>query len=200
MIAHPSSNPAAAFYASPAARALGAAVRAAHGLSAGIGTALAMRLFFTPVARDRRARVSAVPAPWRRERHRFRRRPSRELAAQRQGRRPPRPADARMGRRRPADACAGRRIGSSRPRPRLARFARPWRQRRHARHVAAVGASAVRGVGHPRPLAWRGRAFAGRAGGRARVGAGAVGERGWRWWPRRHRRHCSCAGMPPGLA
>jgi len=67
------SNPAAAFYASPAARALGAAVRAAHGLSADFGTALAMRLFFTPVARDRRARVSAVPAPWRPQRHRFER-------------------------------------------------------------------------------------------------------------------------------
>jgi pimeloyl-ACP methyl ester carboxylesterase len=66
-----SSNPATAFYASPSARALGAAVRAAHGLSADIGTALAMRLFFTPVARDRRARVLAVPAPWRSERHRF---------------------------------------------------------------------------------------------------------------------------------
>ena len=67
------SNPAAAFYASPAARALGAAVRAAHGLSTDFGTALAMRLFFTPVARDRRARVSAVPAPWRPQRHRFER-------------------------------------------------------------------------------------------------------------------------------
>ena len=30
-----------------------------------------MRLFFTPVARDRRARVSAVPAPWLPQRHRF---------------------------------------------------------------------------------------------------------------------------------
>ena len=68
-----SSNPAAAFYASPAARALGAAVRGAHGLSADFGTALAMRLFFTPVARDRRARVSTVPAPWRPQRHRFER-------------------------------------------------------------------------------------------------------------------------------
>jgi pimeloyl-ACP methyl ester carboxylesterase len=68
-----SSNPAAAFYASPAARALGAAVRGAHGLSADFGTALAMRLFFTPVARDRRARASAVPAPWRPQRHRFER-------------------------------------------------------------------------------------------------------------------------------
>ena len=66
------SNPAAAFYASPAARALGAAVRTAHRLSTDLGTALAMRLF-TPVARDRRARASAVPAPWRRERHRFER-------------------------------------------------------------------------------------------------------------------------------
>ncbi|HEU5293645.1 MAG TPA: alpha/beta hydrolase, partial [Burkholderiaceae bacterium] len=66
-----SSNPASAFYASPAARALGAAVRAAHGLSTDIGTALAMRLFFTPVARGRRARAAAAPAPWRPRQHRF---------------------------------------------------------------------------------------------------------------------------------
>jgi pimeloyl-ACP methyl ester carboxylesterase len=66
-----SSNPAAAFYASPAARVVAAAVRTAHGLSADIGTALAMRLFFTPMARDRRARVAAVPAPWHAQRHRF---------------------------------------------------------------------------------------------------------------------------------
>ncbi|HEY6514139.1 MAG TPA: alpha/beta fold hydrolase [Burkholderiaceae bacterium] len=68
-----SSNPAAAFYASPAARALGAAVRTTHRLSADVGTALAMRLFFTPVARDRRARAAAAPAPWRPQRHRFER-------------------------------------------------------------------------------------------------------------------------------
>jgi pimeloyl-ACP methyl ester carboxylesterase len=66
-----SSNPAAAFYASPAARAVAAAVRTAHGLSADFGTALAMRLFFTPVARDRRARIAAVPTPWYAQRHRF---------------------------------------------------------------------------------------------------------------------------------
>src|SRR5262245_65307377 len=72
MTTHPS-NPAAAFYASPAARALGAAVRATHGLSEHIGTALAMRLFFTPLARDRRARAAAAPAPWRAHRHRFER-------------------------------------------------------------------------------------------------------------------------------
>jgi len=65
------SNPAAAFYASPAARALAAAVRAAHGVSADIGTRLAMRLFFTPQVRDRRARTAAVPASWRPHRHRF---------------------------------------------------------------------------------------------------------------------------------
>ena len=68
-----SPNPAAAFYASPAARALGAAVRAAHRVSADVGTALAMRLFFTPRARDRHARVAAVPAPWSPHRHRFER-------------------------------------------------------------------------------------------------------------------------------
>jgi len=66
-----SANPAAAFYASPAARVVAAAVRTAHRLSADAGTALAMRLFFTPVARDRRARVAAVPAPWHAQRHRF---------------------------------------------------------------------------------------------------------------------------------
>jgi pimeloyl-ACP methyl ester carboxylesterase len=67
------SNPAAAFYTSPAARALGATVRAAHRMSTEVGTALAMRLFFTPVARDRRARLCNVPAPWRAQRHRFER-------------------------------------------------------------------------------------------------------------------------------
>ena len=60
-----SSNPAAAFYASYAARAIAAAVRATHRLSASAGTALAMRLFLTPLARDRRARQLGVPAPWR---------------------------------------------------------------------------------------------------------------------------------------
>ena len=66
-----SSNPAAAFYASPAARAIAAAVRATHSLSTQAGTALAMRLFLTPLARGRRARQLAVPAHWRPQRHRF---------------------------------------------------------------------------------------------------------------------------------
>jgi len=47
------SNPAAVFYASPVARAIAAAVRAIHSLSTQAGTALAMRLFFTPLARGR---------------------------------------------------------------------------------------------------------------------------------------------------
>ena len=67
----PATNPAAAFYASPLARALAAAVRAAHGVSTDIGTALAMRLFFTPRASGRRRRVASVPAPWRAQPHRF---------------------------------------------------------------------------------------------------------------------------------
>jgi pimeloyl-ACP methyl ester carboxylesterase len=67
----PAANPAAAFYASPLARALGAAVRAAHGVSTDIGTALAMRLFFTPRAPGRRSRLASVPAPWRPQTHRF---------------------------------------------------------------------------------------------------------------------------------
>lgn len=66
-----SPNPAAAFYASPAARALAAAVRATHSLSARAGTALAMRLFLTPLARGRRARQLDVPSHWRPQRHRF---------------------------------------------------------------------------------------------------------------------------------
>ena len=101
------SNPAAAFYASPAARALGAAVRAAHGLSTDFGTALAMRLFFTPVARDRRARASAVPAPWRPQRHRFER--GELVSWQRDDTAGARRvlADPRLGRRCSADARAG---------------------------------------------------------------------------------------------
>jgi pimeloyl-ACP methyl ester carboxylesterase len=66
-----SSNPAAAFYASPAARAIAAVVRATHSLSAQAGTALAMRLFFTPAARGRRARLVGVPTHWQPHRHRF---------------------------------------------------------------------------------------------------------------------------------
>jgi pimeloyl-ACP methyl ester carboxylesterase len=66
-----STNPAAAFYTSPAARAVAAAVRATHSLSVDAGTALAMRLFFTPSARGRRARQLNVPAPWQPHRHRF---------------------------------------------------------------------------------------------------------------------------------
>ena len=66
-----SSNPAAAFYASPAARAIAAAVRATHSLSVKAGTALAMRLFLTPLARGRRARLLDVPAHWQPHRHRF---------------------------------------------------------------------------------------------------------------------------------
>ena len=65
------SNPAAAFYASFAARAIAAAVRATHLLSASAGTALAMRLFLTPLARGRRTRQRAVPMPWQPQRHRF---------------------------------------------------------------------------------------------------------------------------------
>ncbi len=65
------SNPAAAFYASPAARAIAAAVRATHSLSVPVGTALAMRLFLTPLARGRRARLLNVPAHWQPHRHRF---------------------------------------------------------------------------------------------------------------------------------
>lgn len=65
------SNPAAAFYASPAARAVAAAVRAMHTLSTRAGTALAMRLFITPLARGRRARQLNVPAHWQPHPHRF---------------------------------------------------------------------------------------------------------------------------------
>ncbi|HEX6723426.1 MAG TPA: alpha/beta fold hydrolase [Burkholderiaceae bacterium] len=65
------SNPAAAFYASPAARAIAAAVRATHALSVHAGTALAMRLFLTPLARGRRARLLSVPAHWQPHHHRF---------------------------------------------------------------------------------------------------------------------------------
>ena len=66
-----SSNPAAVFYASPVARAIAAAVRATHSLSTRAGTALAMRLFFTPLPRGRRARLVGVPAHWQPHRHRF---------------------------------------------------------------------------------------------------------------------------------
>ncbi len=195
-----SSNPAAAFYASPAARALGAAVRAAHGLSAELGTALAMRLFFTPVARDRRARRSAVPAPWQPQRHRFER--GALVSWQR------------------ADTAGARRVLLTHGWAGDAQQMRPLGEALAAAgfdpvlldlpaHGASDGARAtlpqwVRALftasAAPRPLVRRDRAFAGRAGGRARVGTRAVGASAWRCWRRRRRRRCFCAGMRPGLA
>lgn len=66
-----SPNPAAAFYASPAARAVAATLRGLDRLLPGMGTRLALRLFFTPLPTKQRARTQAVPAGWRIEKLRF---------------------------------------------------------------------------------------------------------------------------------
>ncbi|MBW8843530.1 MAG: alpha/beta hydrolase [Burkholderiales bacterium] len=61
MTAH---NPAAAFYASPAARGIAALLRGLHRLSPALGTRVAMQLFFTPVPTKWLARSRDVPLPW----------------------------------------------------------------------------------------------------------------------------------------
>ncbi|RZL34937.1 MAG: alpha/beta fold hydrolase, partial [Rubrivivax sp.] len=57
-------NPAAAFFASPAARGIAAVLRGLHRVSPALGTRLAMGLFFTPVPTKWLARSRAVPRPW----------------------------------------------------------------------------------------------------------------------------------------
>jgi len=58
-------NPAAAFFASPPARAVAALLRQLDRLSPQAGTRLALRLFLTPLPTKRRARSRPVPAGWR---------------------------------------------------------------------------------------------------------------------------------------
>ena len=62
--ANASANPAAAFYASPGARAAAALLRLAHRLAPALGTRLALNLFSTPLPGKRHARARPVPAPW----------------------------------------------------------------------------------------------------------------------------------------
>lgn len=57
-------NPAAAFYASPAARGVAALLRGLHRLSPDLGTRVALGLFFTPMPTKWLARSRAVPRPW----------------------------------------------------------------------------------------------------------------------------------------
>lgn len=57
-------NPAAAFYATPGARLLGALMRGAHRWSPALAARLALQLFFTPLPGKRHARAKPVPAPW----------------------------------------------------------------------------------------------------------------------------------------
>jgi len=64
-------NPAAAFYATPAARLVGATLRLAHRWSPALATRLALKLFFTPLPGKHQARARAVPAPWTATRHPF---------------------------------------------------------------------------------------------------------------------------------
>lgn len=64
-------NPAAGFYTSPAARLMGAALRAAHRWSPPLATRMALQLFFTPLPSKQHARARPVPAPWVAQRRRF---------------------------------------------------------------------------------------------------------------------------------
>ena len=64
-------NPAAAFYATTAARLVGATLRLAHRWSPALATRLALQLFFTPLPGKQQARARAVPAPWTATRHPF---------------------------------------------------------------------------------------------------------------------------------
>jgi pimeloyl-ACP methyl ester carboxylesterase len=57
-------NPAAAFYASPGARAAAALLRLAHRVAPGLGTRLALDLFSTPLPGKGHARARPVPSPW----------------------------------------------------------------------------------------------------------------------------------------
>jgi pimeloyl-ACP methyl ester carboxylesterase len=57
-------NPAAAFFASPAARGIATLLRGLHQVSPALGTRLAMGLFFTPMPTKWLARSRAVPRPW----------------------------------------------------------------------------------------------------------------------------------------
>ncbi|HEY1129673.1 MAG TPA: alpha/beta hydrolase [Roseateles sp.] len=57
-------NPAAAFYASPAARGVAALLRGLHRVSPDLGTRVALGLFFTPMPTKWLARSRAVPRPW----------------------------------------------------------------------------------------------------------------------------------------
>jgi pimeloyl-ACP methyl ester carboxylesterase len=64
-------NPAAAFYATPAARLLRATLRLAHRWSPALANRLALQLFFTPLPGKQQARAKAVPATWTASRHPF---------------------------------------------------------------------------------------------------------------------------------
>jgi pimeloyl-ACP methyl ester carboxylesterase len=57
-------NPAAAFYASPGARATAALLRLAHRFAPALGTRLALNLFSTPLPGKHQARARPVPPPW----------------------------------------------------------------------------------------------------------------------------------------
>lgn len=57
-------NPAAAFFASPAARGVAALLRGLQHVSPTLGTHVAMGLFFTPMPTKWLARSRAVPRPW----------------------------------------------------------------------------------------------------------------------------------------
>ena len=67
----PAANPATGFYASPAARLTGLALRLAHRWSPRLATRIALGLFSTPLPSKQHARATAVPAPWRAQRRPF---------------------------------------------------------------------------------------------------------------------------------
>jgi pimeloyl-ACP methyl ester carboxylesterase len=71
VLAAAGANPAAAFYATPAARLAGAALRGAERWWPALATRLALGLFFTPLPGKSHARAQPVPAPWQATRRRF---------------------------------------------------------------------------------------------------------------------------------
>ena len=165
-------NPAAAFYATPAARLVGASLRLAHRWSPAFATRLALQLFFTPLPGKQQARAKAVPAPWSATRHPLRRRRADHLAAPGRGLRPAaRPAGPRLGRRCAAVAPARRPPGRGGIRSGARRPAGARPQRRRPQHPAAVGARPVRRELAHGTVARHRRAFARRPGLGARGGA-----------------------------
>ena len=190
-------NPAAAFYATPVARLVGAHAAVRASLVARPGDPARAAAVLHPAsgkaARPGQGRARAVvgDAPP------LRRRRADHLAAARHlARQASHPAGPRLGRRRTAVAAARRPPGRGRIRSGAGRPARPRPQRRRPKHPAAMGSRPLRRERPPGALARRRRPFAGCPRVGPRRGARPVRRSGWRWSRLRRRRASSCAGLP----